>query len=394
MWTMRRASLRLALFMRTSRMLAALAIALGIAPLARAESPAPAVQFNVPDDSPILLQSFDVSAVPERPRGTPIVREFDTRLRVRNASSKTIVGVAVSVAYEGISAVPAASVVTTGIRVAPQAEFPLHIALETAHATRVSISSPGTVQILLDCVLFSDLSTYGPNHLRERMNLLVYELQARRERGYISQLLKAGRLPDIREELNFGLPAEAPAWALKVATQRNMGRGELLHVQALLESGPIQIVRGTIEAAGGRFWSPLFEVRAQNRAVPASLDIALILADERGREAIAAILPFSIEADASGTIRLQSAITAQASALDSVPVLIRKCHAFVSDVRFADGSVWIPSRADLEKASAASLPNDAPLLNALSTCPERQRLAAVFRRGGMQAVESDLKRFE
>ena len=66
-------------------------------------------------------------------------------------------------------------------------------------------------------------------------------------------------------------------------------------------------------------------------------------------------------------------------------MVIGALMAFVNDVEFADGKLWIPTRADIDKAT------DDPLLRReLSTSPEQQRLAEIYRRKGMQGVEDEL----
>lgn len=349
----------------------------------------PSLRLELPQDSPILLRAFTVATSPQSERGVPAAERFEASVRLHNSGPKTVVGLAFSIRYEPVGDLPTASYVISGLRAAPESEFPIHLAFETAHGGRVSVNSPATVYVALDCVLFSDLSTYGPDRLNQHSNLVVYELQGRRERAYVAGLLKAQRLPDVREELNFGLPPEPPAWILSVEPPPPFSHPQSLGIQALSENAPVTIVGGTIQALGGRFWSPMVEVRrAGGTNEPVSVDVAFILADERGREAVAAILPFPLSGSPGATIALQSNISARAAALDSVPVLVRKCYAFVSAVHLSDGSVWVPSRSDLERAS------DGSLLTALSACPERERLAAIFRHGGLQAVASDLKRFE
>lgn len=349
---------------------------------------APSLRLNLPNDTPVLLESFDVGTGAQHQRGFPGAGRFDAALKLRNIASKTIVGIVFTINYDALGHLPAASVITTGLHVPPAAEFPLHMSLQTAQGTRMALNSPASLNVSLDCVLFSDLSFYGSDPLHERDNLIVYELQARRERSYVGELIKADRLPEVREELNFGLPPEPPAWVLTLAAEPKVVRGKTLTLQPLVEDSPVQMSSGTIQVNGGRFWGPEFEVHVRaTPVVPSSVDVALIIADQRGREAVAAILPFTLNG-AKGESTVRCSLAGEASALDSVPVLIRKCYAFISDIKFVDGSVWIPGRADLEKAS------DGSLLSALASCPERQRLADVFRRGGIEAVMSDLKQFD
>ena len=60
---------------------------------------------------------------------------------------------------------------------------------------------------------------------------------------------------------------------------------------------------------------------------------------------------------------------------------------FVNDVEFADGSLWIPSRADIEAAT-----QNVALRRELATSPEEQRLAKIYRRDGTAGLKKELKR--
>jgi hypothetical protein len=53
-------------------------------------------------------------------------------------------------------------------------------------------------------------------------------------------------------------------------------------------------------------------------------------------------------------------------------------------VEFADGSVWIPSRAALSEPKLARL---------MAPSPEEQRLTELYRRKGLAAVVAELKKF-
>jgi hypothetical protein len=65
------------------------------------------------------------------------------------------------------------------------------------------------------------------------------------------------------------------------------------------------------------------------------------------------------------------------------PVAITGLRAFVSAVDFGDGQVWAPSRAALA---------DPRLAAALPPSPELQRLAELYRRKGLAAVQAELQR--
>jgi len=57
---------------------------------------------------------------------------------------------------------------------------------------------------------------------------------------------------------------------------------------------------------------------------------------------------------------------------------------FVSSVEFADGSVWIPSRADL---------NGSELQRVIAPSDEEQRLVQIYRKKGIEALVAELNRF-
>ncbi len=58
--------------------------------------------------------------------------------------------------------------------------------------------------------------------------------------------------------------------------------------------------------------------------------------------------------------------------------------AFVSQVEFGDGSLWVPARLAL---------NDALMRKALTPSGEEQRLTSIYRKRGLQALLEELKRF-
>jgi hypothetical protein len=57
---------------------------------------------------------------------------------------------------------------------------------------------------------------------------------------------------------------------------------------------------------------------------------------------------------------------------------------FVSQVEFADGHVWVPSRQDLISS---------PLLRILAPSPEEQRLADIYSKKGLAALTAELSRY-
>ena len=66
------------------------------------------------------------------------------------------------------------------------------------------------------------------------------------------------------------------------------------------------------------------------------------------------------------------------------PLAIEAMTGFVSSVEFADGSLWIPSRADLGSPQ---------LQRVIAPSDEEQRLVQIYRKKGLQALVAELNKF-
>lgn len=66
------------------------------------------------------------------------------------------------------------------------------------------------------------------------------------------------------------------------------------------------------------------------------------------------------------------------------PIEIDGMTAYVSQVEFADGHVWVPSRRDLDSS---------PLLRITAPSPEEQRLADIYAKKGLAALIAELNRY-
>jgi hypothetical protein len=67
------------------------------------------------------------------------------------------------------------------------------------------------------------------------------------------------------------------------------------------------------------------------------------------------------------------------------PVNVKGMLGFVTQVEYADGTVWIPSRTSLAEAN---------LLSVMAPSPEEQRLSEMYRRKGLNAVVEELNKFQ
>jgi hypothetical protein len=112
------------------------------------------------------------------------------------------------------------------------------------------------------------------------------------------------------------------------------------------------------------------------------VEIGWIVKDQEGHEFLAGSVP-AAEGDLllppgkMGRVLQDTALRFSRSAGE--PVQIASMTGFVSNVEFANGRVWVPSRA--------SLPAMAP------PSPEEQRLADMYRTKGLAAVMEELRKY-
>ena len=111
-----------------------------------------------------------------------------------------------------------------------------------------------------------------------------------------------------------------------------------------------------------------------------------IVRDERGRDFLAGSVPAPIQLAPVQTGTMTESGTLRFSHPLGQPMSIEGLTAFINDVEFADGKLWIPSRADIQAATP-----DPVLRRALVTSPEQQRLAEIYRRKGVAGLAEALR---
>lgn len=317
--------------------------------------------------------------------------DLHASLLLRNTGNKPISGLTLRVEAQDLTPAGEGSVTVPSLDVRPGEVFPVHVDMELLRPFNVGKSEGAIVQVSLDCALFSDLTAYGPDKLNSRRALMVYELEARRDRRYLASLLQAGKVAQLREELNFGLQDLNP---------QQLGL-ELLHDPRLVPrseqpmnvgavsfpSAPVQPVSGAAQIAGNEVRAPEIEVRNTSQKMVRSIEMGWIIRDERGRDFVAGSVPAAMQLGPVQTGTVTERATLRFSRGTGQPMTIGALMAFVNDVEFADGKLWIPSRADIDEATS-----DPVLRRALATSPEQQKLTEIYRRKGMSGVVEELKR--
>ena len=341
-------------------------------------------------DSPVLPVSIGQGPITARVRGMSMALDLHTSLVLRNTSNKTICGLTLSVEAQDLTPSGRGSVTVPSLNVQPGEVFPVRIDLELLRPFNARSDGP-IVQVSLDCALFSDLSAYGPDRLASRRALMVYETEARRDRQYLAGLLNSGQLAQLREELNFGLldlnPPQLGFELSKAARSETNGEHAMAVGVVSFRGAPVQPTGGAARVAGNEVRTPQVEVTNTSEKQVRSIAMGWILRDDRGRDFVAGSVPsnFALAPVQSG--RLSEQGTLRFSRPSGQPLLIGAVTAFVNDVEFADGNLWIPSRSDINHATS-----DPALRRAIATSPEQQRLAELYRKKGINALAAELKR--
>jgi hypothetical protein len=153
-----------------------------------------------------------------------------------------------------------------------------------------------------------------------------------------------------------------------------------------LPDSPVQPLEGWAAISGNEARSPQIEIINHSDKPVKYVEIGWLVKDKQGREYLAGSVPASESAmvlPAGQRTRLQQD-TALKFSRAGRPIEIDGMTAYVSEVEFADGHVWVPSRRDLDSS---------PLLRVTAPSPEEQRLADIYAKKGLPALVAELSRY-
>jgi hypothetical protein len=351
------------------------------------------LEVEFPHDSPVLPVHFGLQEpgpTTASVRGASIVVNLHASLLLRNTGTKAISGLTLMVEAPDLTPSGRGSVTVPSLNAKPGEVFPVRINMQLSRPITMGTGKGAMMQLSLDCALFSDLSAYGPDKLQSRRMLTVYELEARRDRRYLANLLETGRLSDLREELNFGLADLNPTqMSLELLREPASSRGaQAVPVGAVaFPSSPVKPLGGRAQIAGNEVRTSQLEVRNISGKPIENFGVGWIVRDARGRDFVAGSIPSSIRLAPVQTASMTQPDTLRFSRPSGEPMTVDALLAFVNNVEFSDGKMWIPSRVDITKATS-----DPILRRALASSPEQQRLADIYRRKGMSGLQEELKR--
>lgn len=348
-------------------------------------------KIEFPPDSPVTLVSADLGDSATTTRGSAMIIDLRSSLSLRNSGYRHIRGITLLVTAEEIAAGGKASVSVPSLNVAPGESFPVRMNLRLLRP----LGPVGPLVVVsLDGLLFDDLSFYGPNRLNCRRSMTVWELEARRDRRHFRDLLAARGEEGLRQALLDSLARQAERPRLDVQVARG-GRATAIESERPVQfaflnlpGAPIEPVAGAAFVRGNEARAPSVEVRNRSHRPVRYFELSWIVRDSSGREFQAGSLPASEGGPLLGPgerSRVQQDGILRFQIAPGSPVPLAGLTGFVSQVEFADGTVWIPSRRDL---------NDPRLTRLLAPSPEEERLTDLYRRRGLAAVIAELKKFD
>jgi hypothetical protein len=264
----------------------------------------------------------------------------------------------------------------------PGETFSIHIG--TRLVRPLAAGNP-VVEVTLDGVLFDDLSFYGPDTLHSQRTMIMWELEAQRDRKYFKTLLATAGAEGLRNGMLESLARQGDRSQRGVQMVR--GRATNLDAEREEQFAFLEMPESPVEASNGRArigtslaGAPRFEVRNRSNRPVQHLEIGWIVKDQQGREFLAASMP----ADMKLAPNQSGQVTQDAALRFDRPIAIQSMSGFVSSVEFADGSQWVPSRGALDQPR---------LRQVVDPSPEEQRLSQIYNKKGLQALIAELNRF-
>lgn len=361
---------------------------LALAGLASGQTSRSSVKVNLPADSPVALVSADWGESRTSERGSALVLNLNTALSLKNTSQRHIRAITWLVLSQEATPGGRASVTKASLDIGPGETFPLRIDLRLLRPIGRGIT-PG-VEMSLDGILFDDLSFYGPNRLDSRRAMLAFELEAQRDRKYFQQVLQAKGAEGLRHECLSSLARQADLPKVDVQWARG-GRTTTAEAERTLQfaflhfpDAPIEPMAGMAHVSQSRARAPQMEIQNKAKQSVRYLEMGWLMKDSRGREFLAGSVPSKTTLAPGQKGQIVDDSILRFTDQQGGAVAIESMTGFVSQVEFADGSVWIPTRTSL---------GDPRLQKAMGPSGEEIRLTSIYRNKGLSALVEELKKF-
>jgi len=355
--------------------------------------PRSSISINFAKDSPVAVLNVATGESRAMARGAALVLDLHMSLTLRNLSGSRIHGVTLRVVAQEVTLGGKGSVAYPSLNVGPGEAFPVRIDMQLVRPTQAAAGP--LVEVNLDGVLFQDLSFYGDDRLNSRRTMTAWEKEAQRDRDHFKRVLAQSGPDGLRHEMieSLSRQAERPQLDVRVArggpaVSSTAAGSEHTEQFAFLKfpDAPVEPVEGSAQLAGNEVRAPHIQVRNKSDQAIKYVELGWLVRDQKGQQYMAASLPAAdpvLYLPPGSTARVLQETELKFSR-SGQPVTIQGMTGFVSEVEFAGGKVWVPSRQNLEQAQ---------LLKVLPPSNEEQRLSDLYRTKGIAALIEELKKF-
>jgi hypothetical protein len=345
-------------------------------------------KINLPSNSPISLLSADWGESGVQARGGAMVVDLRLSLQLRNEDKRRIRGVTLAVLTQQSAPGGKAWITVPTLDVGAGEAFPVRWNVQLLRP--FENGGGPDVEVTLDGILFDNLSFFGPDQMKSRRAMTVWELESRRDRKYFRSLLetqgenglRAAILDSMQRQQDRG---SQPGMSLasnrvpRVTNSEIERRVDLAFLK--IPDSPVEPISGVARITGNEAVVPQFEIRNKSERWVKHFEMGLIVRDKQGREFLAGSAP----ADPSLGPGQRSQVTQEASLrVNGASGTVDSIGGVITSVEFNDGQFWIPSRA--------AIANDPHLRSVIPPSPEEQRLMQIYRKRGLAGVMDELKR--
>jgi hypothetical protein len=343
------------------------------------------LKIELPNDSPVTLVSSDWGQSRPTVRGGAVMLDLHSSLSLRNSGSRRIRGITLVVLAQEVTPGGKGSVMLPSLNVGPGETFPVRIDLQLLRP--VQGADALSVQIGLDGVLFDNLQFYGPDKLKSRRSLTVWELEAQRDRRYFKTLLERAGVDGLQKEILACLARQPQPGRASMGVQMVRGRATNYEPErdvqfAFLKfpDSPIEPIDGHARIAGNEAREPQVRIRNRSSKSVRYAEIAWIVEDQQGREFLAGSVP----ADLNLAPGQKTEVLHGGALRFPERTGVKTMTAFISNVEYTDGNFWIPSRAEISGER---------LQHVVAPSPEEQRLVQIYNKRGIKGLIEELKKF-
>ena len=344
-------------------------------------------KINFPTNSPVSLLSTDWGESGVQARGGAMVVDLRLSLQLRNEDKRRIRGVTLAVVTQQSAPGGKAWITVPTLDVAAGEAFPVRWNVQLLRP--LQNGGLPDVEVTLDGVLFDNLSFFGPDQMKSRRAMTVWELESRRDRKYFRSLLESQGENGLRAAILDSMQRQtdrkaqpgmslASGRAPRITNSETERRVEVAFLN--LPESPIEPLSGVARITGNEAVVPQFEIRNKSDRWVKHFEMGLIVRDKEGHEFLAGSAP----ADPSLAPGQKSQVTQETSLRFNGTATVDAISGVVTSVEFTDGQFWIPSRA--------AIASDPRLRGVIPPSPEEQRLMQIYRKRGLPGVIDELKR--